>query len=166
MQSRCVFPLWHVLLLFDPSCLWANVQNIFANQEEEEGALCPVWVVSVVLSGPWRMQVGKQIQLSPGKKISLRESFSRMRNLCGLLCLCSINFPVHIEKDVKIVAYNDPFLCLHALKIINLSLLVQAQCGTELSLPLNNPAVSWLHCSHQPVCEQQFQCLVHLPGII
>jgi len=34
------------LLLLDPSCLWANTQNIFAKQEEEEGAVHPIWAVS------------------------------------------------------------------------------------------------------------------------
>lgn len=65
-----------------------------------------------------------------------------------------------LKQFLKVITYNDPFLCLHALKIIYLSLLVQAQCRTELSLPLNNPALSWLHCSPQSVCEQQFKGLV------
>lgn len=39
----------------------------------------------------WRMQVGKQTQLSPGRQICVRESFPRHRNLCGFLSVCSIN---------------------------------------------------------------------------
>lgn len=39
----------------------------------------------------WRMQVGKQIQKSPGRQICVWESFPRQRNLCGFLSACSIN---------------------------------------------------------------------------
>lgn len=58
-----------------------------------------------------------------------------------------------LKHFFKIITRNHPFLCLRALKIIYLPWLVQVRVRTELSLPLDNPAPGWLHCSPQPVPE-------------
>lgn len=85
-SSRCIFPLvcWVPLLHLDPCCLWANTP--IKRRRRELYAL-----LGQCLGRLWRMQVGKQTQLSPGRQISVSESFPRHRNLCGFLSVCSIN---------------------------------------------------------------------------
>lgn len=69
----------------------------------------------------------------------------------GIELTCAVDIESNAKTVLKIITRNDPFFCFPALKIIYLPFLVQAQCRSELRLPLNKAALSWWHRTPQAV---------------